>query len=320
MAVSADQTGVQADVGGVGGGHRLQLSGDEILLGDAVLLIQPLHDRQLDALLLLALDGLAAHQDIQLLALDALGQRLLALLRAQMGQQVADDQLGFAALADGDGDGAAVLQGDHAVELQGDGHPLVLADSTVVVGLQVCQLAFLIERGGFQVQPGTVDMSGGNLNALRQTLLADDCQEQHLAPVVQIHLVPGLQLHAAGISLEALLLGKTDALADALALRFSGVQIRLVGRAVGVHGLALPGGHPVITVFLLRQQFLFPFLRIHDLHFLHSKIPINWQRNRASVLGRPPCPPPGSPGDRCRGLYNSRRASARRSSPGPAPG
>ena len=38
--------------------------------------------------LLLALHGLAAHQDVQLLAGDALGQGLLALLRAQVGQQV----------------------------------------------------------------------------------------------------------------------------------------------------------------------------------------------------------------------------------------
>ena len=263
MAVGADHAAVQTDVCGVHRGHRFQLGGDEVRLGEVVLLIQQLHHGQLHPILLLALHGLAAHQDVQLLAGDALGQGLLALLRTQVGKQVVDDQLGLIPLADGNLDGGTVLQSYHAVQLQRDGHPLVFADAAVIVGLQVGQLLSLVEGGGLQVQTGAVDVGRRDLRALRQGLLTDDRQQQHLAPVVLVHPVPGLQLHPPMVGAEPLLLRQTDALADALPLGLAGVQKCLIALAVAVHRLPLLGGHPVIAVLLFGEKGLLPLFCFH---------------------------------------------------------
>ena len=263
MAVGGDHAAVQARVRGVGRWDHLQLRGDEVRLHKAVLLIQTLHHRQLDPVLALALHGLAAHQQVQLLAGKGLAEGLLVLLRAQVGQQIADEQLGLVPLAQDHGDHLAVLEGHHAVDGQRDGHPLVLADAAVVVGLQVGQLVLLIEGSGLQVQPGAVHVGGGDVDALGQALLADDSQHQHLAPVVHVHLVSRLEAHAPLVGPEALGLGQPDPLLDAFPLGLAGVQVCLVVLAVGVHGLPLPGGQTVIAVLPLRHQLFLPLFHVH---------------------------------------------------------
>ena len=64
------------------------------------------------------------------------------LLGAQVGQQVVDGEHGVvrARRPPRPAPPGAVLQRHHAVELQGNGHPLVLADAAVVVGLEEGQL------------------------------------------------------------------------------------------------------------------------------------------------------------------------------------
>ena len=136
------------------------------------------------------------------------------------------------------------------------------------MGLQVGQLLGLIEGGGLQVQTGTVDMSRRDLRALRQGLLADNRQQQHLAPVVQVHLVSSLQLHAPTVGVESLLLRQADTLADALPLGLAGVQEGLVALAVAVHSLPLLSGHPVIAVLLFGEKGLLPLFCFHCLALL----------------------------------------------------
>ena len=86
VAVGADQGAVEADVGGLEGGHHLQLGGDEILLHDVVLLVQVVHDGQLYPVgALVVLKGAAADKQVQAFAGDGLAQGLLGLLHAQVG-------------------------------------------------------------------------------------------------------------------------------------------------------------------------------------------------------------------------------------------
>ena len=85
----------------------------------------------------------AAQQDVQRLAGDGLAQGLLALLRAQMGQQVGDHQLGLITLADADIHHGAVTQDHGAPQLQRNGDPLVLADAAVVMGLEAVSYTHL---------------------------------------------------------------------------------------------------------------------------------------------------------------------------------
>ena len=99
-----------------------------------------------------------------------------------MGQQVVDGEQGVAGVGShGHVDQIAVFHGHHAPQLQGDGHPLVLADAAVIVGFQEGQLAVLVQRGGLQIQPGAVGMGADQAYTFRQRALAPAHGEQSLA-------------------------------------------------------------------------------------------------------------------------------------------
>ena len=188
-----------------------------------------------------------------------------------MGQQVRDDQLGLARLADAHVYHAAVLLGHHAPQLQGDGHPLVLADTAVVVGLEIRHLAVLIQRRGLQIQPRRVDMRRRDLRALGQALLTDDRQHQPLAPVAGVHLIPGLQRHAALILHKALRLCRGDSRPGAEPFGLSLVQEGLVVRAVRLHLRQLRLAQRIIPVLVIPKQLL-----PQRLHFLaHARSSFN---------------------------------------------
>ena len=154
----------------------------------------------------------------------------------------------------------AVLQRHHAPQLQGNGDPLVLADAAVVVSLEEGQLAVLIQGIGLQVQPGRVDVGGGDLGAIGQGLVPDVGQQDGLAPVAEVQLVAALYLHAPNIGLVPLLLRQTDGLGGAEALRLSGIQKSHVALAIVLHGLQIPVLHQIIAVLLGGQQLFLQFL------------------------------------------------------------
>ena len=258
MAVGADHGPVQTDVAGAHRRHRLQLSGGEVVLGEAVLLVEQLHHRQLHPvgiLLVAAADGPAAQQQVQRLARDGLGQGLLALLRAQVGQQIGDDQTGILRVgADLHLHHGAVPQRHHAPQLQGHGDPLVLAQTAVVVGLEIGQLRVLIQGIGLEVQAGRVDVGSGNLHALGQGLLTDVGQQHALVPVAHIHLVPGLQRLASPVGLIARRLRQAHRLCGALPLGLACVQKALIVCAVSLHSRPAGLVHPVVSVAPPAQQ------------------------------------------------------------------
>ena len=257
VAVAADEAAVQTDLGGHGGRDHLQLGGVEVVLGDAVLGVETLHDLELHPLgVLLIPHRAAAQEDVQGFAGDGLAQGLLALLSAQVGQQVGDDELGLVALAQHHRDDGAVLQSQDAVHLQRDGDPLVLADTAVVVGLEVGHLSLLIEGVGLQVQAGGVDVAGHDVAALGEALLTDDGQHHALAPVAGVDLVACVEGHAPLELHETGLLGQLHGLGGALPLDFAVVQEVAVGLAVGLHQGQFCLGNSVIAVFLGGKQLL----------------------------------------------------------------
>ena len=256
MAVRADEGAVKADVHGGESGHGAQLGGDEVLLHDAILPVQQLQNGDLHPVAALVVgQGAAAHQQIQALSGDGLPQGLAGLFGPQVRQQVVDGEQGVPLpVADGYPDGLAALQGHHAVEFQGDGHPLILADAAVVVGLEEGQLVALIEGVLLQVQTGGVDVGRTDVHALAKAPAADDRQHDGLAPVHLIELVPRLYRHAPDKGLEARGLGHGYGALHALPLRLAVVQKLLIALAVGIHGLQLAGGQTVIAVLLLIGQ------------------------------------------------------------------
>ena len=255
MAIRADQGPVQADVTGLQRRNRLQLRGIQVVLYNAVLLIQQIHNGQLHpAALVLAADGSAAKEDVQRLAGNRFRQGLLVLGRAEMGQQVRNHQPGVSfVLADAYRYLTAVLHRHHTVQRQGEGQPLIFPDAAIIMGLKVRKLAVLVEGIGLQIQPGGIDMGGGKLNALRKRLRADMSQHHSLAPVAEPDLAAGLQRHAPGIGPVTRFLRQPDGLRSTKTLRLARVQKCLVARAVALHGLQVNGF--VIAVLLAGQQF-----------------------------------------------------------------
>ena len=255
VSVGADEAAVQAQIRGVEGGDHLQLGGGEVILADAVFLVEQVQHPQLHAVGVAVLtQGAAAHENVQILTGNGLAEGLFALLRTQVGQQVGNHELGLVALAQNHLHHGAVPQDHHAPQLQGDGHPLVLADAAVIVGLAVGQLAVLIQGMGLEVQTGRVDVRGHDLRAVGQVLAADFHQHHALAAIAAIYLVAGLELHAPLIGDEALGLGQLDGVVGALPLGLAVVQILLVGLAIGLHGFQGSLVHQVIAVFGAGEQ------------------------------------------------------------------
>ncbi len=193
MTVGGDERAVEADVAGLEGRDHLEFRRQEVFLDDAVLLVQDLHDVELDEFgLLLAFERQGADEDVQVLALDGVGQRALLLLLREVRKKVGDDELRVAlVLADVDGDRGAVALDDDAVEGQRDGGPLVLLDAAVVVGLEEREFILLIKRVRLEVEARGVDVGRRDAQTLVQGLFAEDRQDDALVPVDAVDAVAG---------------------------------------------------------------------------------------------------------------------------------
>ena len=176
------------------GRNHGELCREEVALYQAILLMQQAEDIELDLLLdLLVRIGTGTHYHIELLTLDALREGLGHLILCQMGQQICYTEHRIAGvLADDYIQHGAVLTHHGAVQSQRQGSPLILLDTAIVVGLEECQTAVLIERIGLEVQPGGVDMADHHPHALFQILSTDGCQDQCLAPYIPVDPVAGL--------------------------------------------------------------------------------------------------------------------------------
>ena len=278
MAVGADQAAVESNVTGVRRGDSFQLGGDEVLLGDAVFLVQQTQDFDLDAVgAVVIAERTGANENVQRLGRDGLIEGLFALFAAKVREQIVDDELGvLGVVADLDVDFAAVAADDEAVQLERDGDPLVFADAAVVVRLEVGQLGVLIERIGLEVEPRGVGVGRTDVRALGERLLADDHEHDGLAAVIPVEFVAGLNLHAGLVFNKASGLCLADGGKDAFALGLRAVQKRLVRLAIGVQLGLFVLCQAVIAVFRLVEQCLSLFLRHRG-----SSFKISFSRRRA---------------------------------------
>ena len=239
VAVADDHAAVQAEVPALARGDHLDLGGEEVLLLHAVLLLQDGQDGGLHGLLVHVLLGLTAYDHVQGLALNDHAGLLIHLGGGKMDEQIGDTHHGIVLIfADDHVHHGAVLLGHHAVEGQGQRHPLILLDAAVVVGIEIGKIRILIEGVLLQVHPGAVDVGAHDVEALLQRLAADDVQLDRLVHGVHVHPVPGLQgfdllqVHVPG------LLRPADGLPGAFPLGLAAVQIGPIGLAQ-VHDLFL---------------------------------------------------------------------------------
>ena len=239
VTVRADEGAIQTHVAGLAGGNGGQIRGEKILLGDAVLLVEQSQHVQTDGIAALKTGvGTGAHQQVQTLGGEGGAQRLGGLILGQMGEQIVDVDDGVGGiLTDADVDHGAVLLHHHAVESQGNRHPLVLADTAVVVGLEEGHAAVLVERGLLDVDAGHVHVGGHDADTVVDGLATDTEQVQVAAAVVVVVFPADLQGHTQCVGNVALLFGHLDGHGHGLPLGLGGIQVGHVAGSIIVSGL-----------------------------------------------------------------------------------
>ena len=264
MTVGADEAAVKADVSALKSRNGGELSGEEILLGDAVIVVQERKYGKLDTVLAVVGIGHAADENIQRLSLDALGHRLLHLVGGKVWQEIGDDKLRILRLAADDHvNHVAVFERDDAVQLERNRNPLVFLDSAVIMRFKICHLGILKQRQLLEIEARRIDVRAGNHTALAQGLFADDREDKGLAAVVEVNLVPCLECHAGNERHKALVLRQFNAGFDSLALGARGVHKALIALAVGIDQLRLLGVDQIVAVFLFIEQVFSPILLTH---------------------------------------------------------
>ena len=93
VAICANHAAVKADITGAERGDHSQVGGEEVLLHNAVLLMEQIEDVQLHLLAdLVVFERQGAHQHVELLPFDAVFEGAGVLVLAQMGKQVGDTE------------------------------------------------------------------------------------------------------------------------------------------------------------------------------------------------------------------------------------
>ena len=215
VTVGCQQAAIQTYLTALAGGHNGQLGAAEIVFHNAVLLVQQLHHIQLHQIGAFALQRLGAQNHVQLLTGNDLAGSLAHLVGCQVNQQVGDHQDGIVlVLADGDGDGGAVLAAHNAVDGKRHAGPLILLDAAVVMCLEESSFVILIERYLLQVKAWGIDMSCCEVNALFDRLCSDNCKDNSLSSVIEIDLIACFKAHSVCEFLESALFSEGDSLCN----------------------------------------------------------------------------------------------------------
>ena len=245
MSVGSDHAAVKAAVAGGPGGNDLELGGEEIILIDAVGILQQAEEILPDGILgLLGLFAFfriraqraAAHQHVEALAFDDDAALLGQLVRGKVDEQVGDAEDRIRRiLTDHDRNDRAVLFGDDAVDGERDGHPLIFLDSAVIVRIQIGKLGILVGRDLLDVQARRIDVGAEDAHALFKRLLAEDEERNGLVHVDGVDLIARAERFPCGNHfLQVAVSGflrKADRLGGALALGLAGGQEFGVARA-----------------------------------------------------------------------------------------
>ena len=194
VTVGADQRPIQTNIHRFDRRNDFQFGCYQILLGDAVFLMQDVQYIEFYLLRFLVLiKGSAADKQIQFFPADAICQRAFVLFRTQMRKQVGNHELRISLFfPDVHTHRGTIRPYHHTVESKGNGGPLIFPNPTVIMGFQIGKFFRLVQGMGFQVQTGGIDMRHPNAGALFQRQATDHCRDQCLVAVDLIHPIPCL--------------------------------------------------------------------------------------------------------------------------------
>ena len=134
----------------------------------------------------------AADNNIQLLALNAFAQLALVLLSAKMGQQIGYTENRVVGIfAHAYLHQLTVLFDDNAMHSQRHGHPLVFADTAVIMRFKICHLMVFVYRVRLQIKTRRIDMRSVQAHTCLQRCSAEGRHSQRFAAVYEINLVAG---------------------------------------------------------------------------------------------------------------------------------
>ena len=152
LAVGTDQAAVQAHVLRLGCGNKFNFRTHKIMLGNAVHFVEQSQRVQLNGILYAFFFAFvnkrqAADNNVQLLALNAFAQLALVLLSTKMRQQISYAENRVAGIfAHADLHHFAVLFNDYAMHSQRHGHPLIFADTAVIMRFEICHFMIFVYR------------------------------------------------------------------------------------------------------------------------------------------------------------------------------
>ena len=172
MAVCGDVSAVKADVSCVSCRNDLDLSRNEILLLDAVLLEKDLQNACLEDLvrLLVFRAGNSADDDVEILGGNEIRCLLGHLLIAEMRKEICDVENGiFFLLAYHDLMSLAVIRENNAVNGERDRGPLILIDTAIIVCLEVNGIVVLIDGIGLKIESGRIDVGTEDVKSFSRT-------------------------------------------------------------------------------------------------------------------------------------------------------
>ena len=152
LAVGTNQAAVQAHILRLSCGNKFNFRTHKVMLGNAVHFVEQSQRVQLNGILYAFFFAFvnkrqAADNNVQLLALNAFFQLALVLLSAKMRQQIGYAEYRVAGVfAHADLHQLTVLFDNHAMHSQRHSHPLVFADTAIVMGFEISHLMVFIYR------------------------------------------------------------------------------------------------------------------------------------------------------------------------------
>ena len=141
---------------------------------------------------------------------------------------------------------------------QGKGYPLILLDAAVIMGIQIRNSAFFIQRILLHINPRAVNMRAQNIHAFLQRLPADLIHQQALIHVNRIYLITGFQLLAfrdqIGKFSVSFLLDQVNQRIHAFPFCFAIIQEIHIFSGKGVRCFTLLSGIHIPDILLFHTQ------------------------------------------------------------------
>ena len=197
LTVGTNQAAVQTYILRFGCGNKFNFRTHKIMLGNAVHFVEQSKGVQFHSILNAFFFAFvnkrqAADNNIQLLALNAFAQLALVLLSAKMGQQIGYAENRVAGIfAHAYLHQLTVLFDDNAMHSQRHGHPLVFADTAVIMRFEISHLMVFVYRVRFQIKTRRIDMRSVQAHACLQRCSTEGGHSQRFAAVYEINLIAG---------------------------------------------------------------------------------------------------------------------------------